>query len=82
MSVGEELDLARLDLYQARKIAEERGKVVDGVCKGATVIIMNRIQADKDKVRMWYGRKIIGVEVLDLDIRSRKRRGGYHIVVC
>lgn len=66
MSVGEELDLTRLDLCQARKITEERGKKVDGVCKGATVIIMDGIQACKEKVRMWCDRKIVGVDVLDV----------------
>lgn len=52
MSIGEELGLTRLDLCQARKIAKERGKEIDGIYKEAIAIIMNGIQARKEKVRM------------------------------
>lgn len=61
MSIGEELGLTRLDLCQAGKIAEGRGKEIDGIYKGAIAIITNGIQAGKEKVRMWYARKIVGV---------------------
>lgn len=52
MSVGEELGLTRLDLCQARKIAKERGKEIDGIYKGAITMIMNGIQVHKEKLRM------------------------------
>lgn len=55
-----------LALCPARKIVEERGKEINGVCKGAIVIIMHGIQASKEKVGTWCGREIVGVEVLEV----------------
>ena len=40
---------------------------------------MHGIQASKEEVRTWSGRKILGVEVLD--VWSRKMTDGDHIVV-
>lgn len=47
-----------LALCQARKIVGERGKELDGVCKGVIVIIMHGIRASMEKVRTWCGRKL------------------------
>lgn len=52
-------------MCQARKTEKERGKEIEGVFKGAIVIIMHGIQ-DNKKVGKWCGRTVVGVEVLEL----------------